>query len=422
MAAGGGIVFHPEGAERAAMGGVPAPRTFFTRLAIVAILCFAALPIGGCLFPASLPRHLGLGLMNDPEHLGWMTSSGIPWDYRYQYLTGGVNTGQGWTNSLSVDDYMRASGANGYIPVFTYYQIVPSAPDPWSEDVSEKLTNPSTMNAYFSEWKLLMQKAGAYGAAVVVQVEPDTWGYMESSFGANATSVPVSVSSSGFAEVAGFPNNAAGFAQALVSLRNTYARNVLLGFHVSDWATGKDLILNQADPNSLADGVFAFYQSLGVQFDLFFFDPADRDAGFYQVVRNDNGAHWWNDADFQRFDQFVGRLLGLAGKKGVVWQVPIGNTVSRSENNTWGHYQDNRVQYWLGDRTHLQALANDGVIAILFGAGASGCTMYDDDMGDGVTNPPPINGNDHQAEYADDDGGYLRESAAAYYSAGAIPY
>ena len=113
-----------------------------------------------------------------------MTSSGIPWDYRYQYLTGGVNTGEGWTTWNSpdgafVDNYLRDSGDNGYIPVLTYYQIVASAPDPWSEDVSSSCRTRSTMNAYFSEWKLLMQKAGAYGRPVIVQVEPDMWGYMQ---------------------------------------------------------------------------------------------------------------------------------------------------------------------------------------------------------------------------------------------------
>ncbi|MGD0765938.1 MAG: hypothetical protein ABR978_06490, partial [Dehalococcoidia bacterium] len=57
-----------------------------------------ATPVSGPSLPAGLPRHLSIGLMSSPEQLGWMTGSGIPWDYRYQYLTGGVNTGSGWTN------------------------------------------------------------------------------------------------------------------------------------------------------------------------------------------------------------------------------------------------------------------------------------------------------------------------------------
>jgi hypothetical protein len=390
------------------------------------LLASSSLAAKGCVTPPGIPHRLGLGLMNGPQQLSWMTTSGIPWDYRYQYLTGGVNTGDGWTEwnhpyGSFADDYLRDSGNNGYIPVFTYYQIVPSAPDTWSENVSVKLQNASTMRAYFAEWEMLMQKAGAYGRPVIVHVEPDMWGYMEQAYGQNASSVPVSVASSGFPEVAAFPDNASGFANALIHLRNVYAPNVVLGFHVSAWATGTDLTLNDADPYAAADAVFAFYQSLAAPFDLLFFDPSDRDAGFYQAVRGDGGAHWWGESDFWRFREFVGRLVDRTGKKAVLWQVPVGNTLYRSMDNTWGHYQDNRAQYWLGSRQHLQELTDYGVIAILFGAGADGCTMYTDETGDGVTNPAPINGNDLEAQYADDDGGYLRLAASAYYEAGPIP-
>jgi hypothetical protein len=248
------------------------------------------------------------------------------------------------------------------------------------------------------------------------------WAYMQQSHGANAASTPVSVASSGFDEVAGFPDNASGFAQALVHLRNTYAPNVVLGWHASAWASGIDLTLNDGDPYAVADRVYDFYRSLGVQFDLLFFDPSDRDAGFYQYQRGDGGAHWWDEGDFWRFREFVGRLVDHTGRKAVLWQVPVGNTVFRSVNNSWGHYQDNRAQYWLGDRTHLQELVDNGVIAILFGAGADGCTMYTDETGDGVSNPGAISGNVVPASYADDDGGYLRIKSAEYYWIGAIPY
>ena len=120
-----------------------------------------------------------------------------------------------------------------------------------------------------------------------------------------------------------------------------------------------------------------------------FFDPSDRDAGYYQAQRGDGGAHWWDESDFQRFRDFVGRLVDDTGRKAMLWQVPVGNTLYRSVNNSWGHYQDNRAQYWLGDRAHLQELVDYGVIGLLFGAGADGCTMYTDQTGDGVTNPAP---------------------------------
>ncbi len=181
-----------------------------------------------------------------------------------------------------------------------------------------------------------------------------------------------------------------------------------------------DLQLNEADLHAVAGSVFAFYKSLGAHFDLLFFDPSDRDAAYYQVQRGDGGAHWRKDADFERFGTFVSSIVRETGRWAIVWQVPVGNTIYRSMDNSWGHYQDNRLQYWLGDRAHAQVLADGGVIAVLFGAGADGCTTYTDEMNDGVTNPPPIDGNDQEAQYSDDDGGYLRLSASAYYQAGAL--
>jgi len=408
--------------------GLPA-KLPLSRLLLVAIVVLSSFSVAvkGCVTPPGIPHRLGIGLMNSPAQLGWMTGSGIPWDYRYQYLTGGVNTGGGWADwnypyGSFADNYLNDSGNNGYMPVFTYYQIVPSVPDPWSENVMLKLQNASTMNTYFSDWTLLMQKAGAYGRPVIVHVEPDMWAYIQSSYGSNASAAPISVASSGFAHVAAFPDNASGFARALVHLRDVYAPNVVLGFHVSAWATGVDLTLNNADPYAVADGIYEFYRSLDAPFDLLFLDPSDRDAAFYQLQRGDGGAHWWDEGDFRRFRELIGRLVDRTGRKAMLWQVPIGNTLYRTLDNAWGHYQDNRTQYWLGDRGHMQELVDYGVIGILFGAGADGCTMYTDETGDGVTNPPAINGNGLEAQYADDDGGYLRQKAAEYYWAGAIAY
>ena len=59
------------------------------------------------------------------------------------------------------------------------------------------------------------------------------------------------------------------------------------------------------------------------------------------------------------------------------------------------------------------------MIALLFGRGADGATNAGDSAGDGITDPPPINGNDRPSLNADDDGGYFRERAAAYYREGA---
>lgn len=73
-----------------------------------------------------LPSGFNFGLASQLGELGWMTSSGVPWAYRYQYLSGGVNTTHGWETWNSPPGqfatyYLQASSSNGYFPVFTYY-------------------------------------------------------------------------------------------------------------------------------------------------------------------------------------------------------------------------------------------------------------------------------------------------------------
>jgi hypothetical protein len=106
-----------------------------------------------------------------------------------------------------------------------------------------------------------------------------------------------------------------------------------------------------------------------------------------------------------------------------MWQIPLGNTKMRAMNNTWNHYQDNRVEWLLDDpgRAHLSEYLQAGVAAFLFGRGADGATCSCDAANDGVTNPAPINGNDRMSLNADDDGGFFREKATAYYASGAMP-
>jgi hypothetical protein len=92
---------------------------------------------------------------------------------------------------------------------------------------------------------------------------------------------------------------------------------------------------------------------------------------------------------------------------------------------TWNpkdHFQDNREQWLLGpgSRAHLRAYAAAGFAGFLFGRGADGATCACDAAKDGRTNPAPINGNTRSSLSADDDGGYFKAQARAYYRSGAI--
>jgi hypothetical protein len=123
-----------------------------------------------------------------------------------------------------------------------------------------------------------------------------------------------------------------------------------------------------------------------------------------------------------------------------MWQIPLGNTKMRAQNNTTGHYQDNRPEWLLDEpaRTHLAAYRDAGVVAFLFGGGAGGTSCACDGQSDGVTNPAAVNGNALVSAAgtgapsfngttlttpyaANDDGGFFRWKAWQYYQTGAIP-
>jgi hypothetical protein len=411
--------------------------------------------------PNGLRTHFMFGLAAHPtdgqvgpyyDNISWMQNSGTTWDACYQYLAGGVNTGSGWatwnTGGYFATKYLQEADAAGYLPVLTYYQLLQSNPhtggDESAQDFSN-LNNAATMAAYYADFKLLMQKCGAFGKPAIVHVEPDLWAYLQNDRAGgtdDAANVSASVASSGFAEAAGLPNTAAGFARCLVKLRDTYAPNVLLAPHASGWATSVDLgsdTRSSIDVAAHAQRVAHFLSSLGSGWDLFFYDPLDRDAAFYEFVYGDGGARWWNESDnpatfpnFVRIRQWLAYLSQDLGKRCILWQVPVGNYYYTSCNNTDGHYEDYRAQYFLEGypaNLHVKEWADAGVIGILFGRGAGGPTTYSDDKRDVVINPATYVNNGTRKSptnlgnppvYSDDDGGYLRLKVRSYFAAGPL--
>jgi hypothetical protein len=265
----------------------------------------------------------------------------------------------------------------------------------------------------------------------------------------DATTVPAQVAGTGLAELAGLPANVSGFARAIVRLRDTHAPNVLVGYHLSVWGTRVDIALQDPDDptvDALAARAAAFYRSLAAPFDIVFAEFSDRDSGFHQFVSGDNGRSWWDPEDFRRGARFLGGFSAAVNRRIVMWQIPLGNTRMRAQNNTWGHFQDNRPEWLLDEpaRTRLTTYLNAGVVALLFGGGAPGTTCACDAQGDGVTSPAPVGAATIASERApagtapalvmrgqtptlvtphaaDDDGGFFRWKAWQYYQTGAMP-
>src|SRR5438105_2699582 len=93
--------------------------------------------------------RLEIGLDSSPDQLAWMRSSGVPWRFRYQYLSGGVNTGSSWVHWQDASaapgqfaaDYMAASGGAGYVPFFPYYVLLQSTPASGGDEASKDFGN-----------------------------------------------------------------------------------------------------------------------------------------------------------------------------------------------------------------------------------------------------------------------------------------
>ncbi len=218
--------------------------------------------------PHGWPATLELGLAQEPGD-----TSG-PMRFRYQYLAGGVNTGQGWAtwnpDGTFASRYASESWAHGKIPVLTYYMLLQSKPGGGDEAQADlgNLRNAETMAAYWADVRLLFQRLHSKKTAVV-HVEPDLWGYLEQ---ADATAL------------------AADFARRWLQLRDELAPNVLLAWHMSGWGTKHDIVLEDppdAAVRRYATQSAAFYRALHARFDISFEDFSDRDAGFYAVQQGD---------------------------------------------------------------------------------------------------------------------------------------
>jgi hypothetical protein len=324
--------------------------------------------------PHGWPKTLQIGLMANPG------AASAPLGFDYQYLAGGVNTGNGWAtwnpDGSYASNFVRSAWSHHVVPVLTYYMLLQSNPSGGDEAQTDlaHLRDPQLMQAYWNDVRLLFARVRG-AKTVVVHVEPDLWGYLEQ---ANATAL------------------ASSFAQQWIRLRNALAPNVLLAYHMSGWGTKHDIVYEDPPDSTVeryAAQSAAFYRALHARFDVAFEDFSDRDAGYYQTVQG-NPNTWFTPADFHRHLLYGATFVKLAGVRMVAWQIPLGNT---HLDDTPGHYRDNRVEWLLGSRAHLRAYVQGGCIGFLFGAGATGMTT------------------------ASTDGGFFYARDRAYYRAGPIP-
>ena len=336
------------------------------RMLVAALVALAALPaVAEAKLPRSWPHVLQIGVTSQPDTAAALRQQ-APFGLRYQYLTGGVNTPNGWAtwneNGTFVTRYIAESRAAGVTPVFTYYQLLPSQPAAGGDEKAKDLANlrnAATMRAYWRDLSLFLRRARGRGT-VVAHIEPDLWGYLEQ---------------------AGKARLARRFADHVVRLRNRLAPNVVLGWHLSIWGTGDDPTYSNPPIGhmaALAARSARFWRAAhGNRFDLLFLDVEDRDAGYNAHINGDPNSGW-DAADYDRTAAYLRALHARTRKPIVIWQIPLGNSTLPDE---WGRFRDTRVETWLGQRPRLVQLRDAGVVALLFGGGADGTTSPQTDGG-----------------------------------------
>ena len=372
--------------------------------------------------PTGLPPRLMVGLFEDTGQT-WMRDSGVPWDVRYRYLTKGWVNNWGWgaRDGVFAKNFMTESAARGWLPAVQYYQVN-DEPGGGEAQFLAKTQNAATMSSYFSDYKLLLQRAKEFGKPVLVLLEADGFGLLQQQTQSNPHAY-AAVAATGLPELAGLPNTVAGWGLAFLQLRKAVgANNVVLGIHVSGWASGKDVcyfsVTDALQPE--VDKVYNFLKPLGLgtnvtgaTYDVLVGDPLDRDSDYYVRVRGQD--RWWDASDtasissksFNRYAEWLRLWNVTAGKRWVLWQIPEGNSHSLNVPNTRNAaregYRDNRAEYFFGTNgaAHRERFANSGVIALLFGRGEGQQASHTNDV---YTDGQP----------------YLKSRAGAFLTAGGL--
>ena len=417
-----------------------------------------------------LPADLGLGVLSPREdHVvdRWMPSTEVPWTYAYDFLAGGADTDEGWQH---IDrqyplTFAREAASHGYTPVLIYDQLIPNEGPCQDCEETERtlaaLNDDDVMAAYYKDFTKALRflsQGGVdglgFGGTVIVDVQPHLSGFAqgavadeESCFGFctgegdDPSLLRASVKSSGNEDVAGFEDTYRGFNAAMLHLRDTYAPNVRLGFHISAWGVQNDISRSddsQLDAEIIGDQTGAFAVRSGTApirpdvstYDVLFNDLDWADAGYLKYTQKWDPAFWDRRnvqfPNFRRWLRWVSTITQRTGLPMLVNHIPVGNQSHVAVDNTEGHFQDNRAEYFL---SHTDEVRAAGIAALLFGSPTTGATAPWDGRKDGVHNPKrPVCTSDGDSSgvricptvrtnFTDDDGGFLRMQAAAFYRA-----
>ena len=314
--------------------------------------------------------QIGLG---SGQSIQDMQNQGIHPDIVDNYLVGvGPGSWPDWnTDGAYVTYTAQKDLANGATPMFTLYQMASRGDGNLSG-----INDPSFMNSYWSQVRTMYDRINALNTPVLVNLEPDFWGYVYSQApNHDATQMAAVVNNQ--PECSWMPNTAAGIGMCLVSMARWHAPKALIGFPAAFWNAGTDVIAKEM-------------QAVGAdRADFIVAQTSDRDAGCLEAAAVDEckgrtGPFYLdeNNVNTPNFHQQQNQWSAYRDALGnglpiLWWQTPLG-VPSDTPGGTPTHYRDNHVDYMLRNAWEYGGMHT---FAIVFGGGGTYSTTINSDGG-----------------------------------------
>jgi hypothetical protein len=320
--------------------------------------------------------EVGLGSF---EHT-LVQSENLKIDIYAQYINGvGPDSWVNWQKPAGayISTMTAQADCLGAVPLFTLYQMATRG----DSDLSG-LRDAAFMRGYWDNVRLLFKTLQVYGKPVLVNVEPDFWGYAQrQNRDPSKSFVHVRTTTNG--DCTHLSDDVIGLTGCLIHMARRYAPQALIGFPPSGFI-------------DVAKDEIAYMQRLGVgQADFTVMQTLDRDVGCFEArfapdacVRATDAQYWQDGApafsatphplhSFKAHFAQARRYFEAFGLPLIWWQTPLG-VPSAAPGGTAKAFRDNRTAYFL-TRTHEIAAA--GGVGVVFGNGTANQTSITSDGG-----------------------------------------
>ena len=290
-----------------------------------------------------------------------------------QYLNGvGAGSWPTWNSPSGAYVQVVAKNADtlGAVPMFTLYQMASNGDGNLSG-----LSNQAFMTGYWNNVRLLFQQIKTYGKPVLVNFEPDFWGYTQR-LSTNADPATVFALVNSDADCSTLGNHVAGLAQCLLQIARKYAPNAYVGFPPALFG-------------DLYSTALGYMQKLGAdKADFIVMQTLDRDAGCFEAIPQSSycqraGTNWyWDEANIKSPNFTEHFALAKSYNTGLQlpvlwWQTPLG-VPSAVAGGSAGKWRDNRARYFL---THASEMVAAGGLGVVFSTGEVNQTSINTDGG-----------------------------------------